>query len=107
MGLFTLVVLAPPEFDDAHLVALAVTFDGRDHLGRAHIRRADGDRGSGADQQYLIEFDARALVCLELLDAHDGTFLDAVLFTARGNHGIHFVDSGSGLTGPQKSRGFY
>ena len=43
----------------------------------------------GADEQHLGELDACALVRVELLDAHHGTFLDAVLFTARGNHGIH------------------
>jgi hypothetical protein len=50
---------------------------------------ADLDIGSGADQQHLLEFDARALIGRESFDAHDRTFLNAVLFTARGNHGIH------------------
>src|SRR5580658_6262751 len=68
MGLLALVMLAAPEFDDADLVALAMTLDGSDHLGRTHVRRADGDRGSGPDQQHLIEFNAGALLRFELLD---------------------------------------
>src|SRR5712675_1613879 len=37
MGLLTLVVLAAAEFDNAYLVTLAMTLDGRDHLGRTHV----------------------------------------------------------------------
>src|ERR1700722_1514576 len=96
MGLLALVKLAATEFDNADLIALAMTLDGGDHLGRAYIGSANGDRGPGADQQHLSKFDAGALVCVELLDTHHGTFLDAVLFTARGNHGIHFWNSESG-----------
>src|SRR6202166_2077508 len=107
MSLLTLVMLAAAEFDNANLVTLSVTLDGRDHLGRTHVGSADGYRGPGADQQHLIEFDAGALVRVELLDAHHGTFLNAVLFTARGNHGIHFWNSENGLMGPQKSRELY
>src|SRR5450631_2437358 len=107
MGLLALVMLASAEFDNTDLVALAVALDGSDHLGRTHVGCTDGDGGSRPDQQYLIEFDARALVCVELLDTHHGTFLDAVLFTARGDHGIHFWNSESGITGPQKSRELY
>src|SRR5258708_39101681 len=95
-------MLAAAEFDNAHLVALVVALDGRDHLGRAHVGSADGHGGPGADQQHLIEFDAGALVSVELLDAHHGTFLNAVLLTARGNHGIHCWDSESGLNGAAK-----
>src|SRR5579863_7950509 len=107
MGFLALVMLAAAEFDDANLVALAVAFHRRDHLGRTHIGSPNGHRRSGADQQHLIEFDAGALVCVELLDTHHGTFLNAVLFTARGNHGIHFWNSENGLMGPQKSRELY
>ena len=103
MVLLALVMLAAAEFDNAHLVALAVTFHRGDHLGRAHVGSANGDRGSGADQQHLIEFDTGALVCVELLDTHHGTFLNAVLFTARGNHGIHISHSESGLRGRKRA----
>ncbi len=75
------------------------------HLGRANVGCTDGDGGSGADQQHLIEFDAGALVCVELLDTHHSTFLNAVLFTARGNHGIHFWNSESGLNRAAKEPG--
>ena len=71
-------------------------------LAAAHVGRADGHRGSGADQQHLVEFDAGALVCIELLDTHHGTFLNAVLFTARGNHGIHVWNSESEPNGAAK-----
>src|ERR1700687_3028602 len=107
MSLLALVMLAAAEFDDANLVALAMALDGRDHLGRTHIRGADGHRRTGAHQQHLFEFDTGALVCVELLDTHHGTLLNAVLFTARGDHGIHFWDSENGLMGPQKSRELY
>ena len=40
MGPLALVVLAPAEFDDAHLVALAVALTVRDDLGGADERRA-------------------------------------------------------------------
>src|SRR5580692_11701099 len=103
MGFLALVMLATAEFDDANLVALAMAFHRCDHLGRTYIGRSNGPRGSGTDQQHLIEFDAGALICVELLDTHHGTFLNAVLFTARGNHGIHCWDSESGLRGPQRA----
>src|ERR1700732_3478301 len=105
MGLLALVMLAAAAFDNANLVALAVTLHRGDHLGRSNVGGTDGDRGSGADQQHLIEFDAGALVCVELLDTHHGTFLNAVLFTARGNHGIHCWNSESGLNGAAKEPG--
>jgi octaprenyl-diphosphate synthase len=92
MAPLALVMLAAAEFDDANLVALAMTLHRGDDLGRSHIGSANGHRGSGADQQHLIEFDAGALIRIELLDTHYGTFLDAVLFTARGNHGIHYCE---------------
>src|ERR1700676_2588769 len=103
MSLLTLVMLAAAEFDNANLVALAVTFHRSDHLGRTHVGRANGHRRSGADQQHLIEFDAGALVCVELLDTHHGTFLDAVLFTARGYHGIHCCNSEDGRWGRKRA----
>src|SRR5271156_3666190 len=102
MGLLALVMLAAAEFDNANLVALAVTLHRGDHLGRTYVGSANGDRGSGAYQQHLIEFDAGALVCVELPDTHHGTFLNAVLFTARGDHGIHCWNSESGLNGAAK-----
>src|ERR1700722_11712862 len=97
MGFLALVMLAAAELDDADLVALAMAFHGCDHLGRTHIGSSDRHRRTRTDQQHLIEFDAGALVCVELLDTHHGTFLNAVLFTARGNHGIHFWNSENGL----------
>src|SRR5882757_1327329 len=89
MGLLTLVVLAPAKFDDANLVALAMALDRGNDLGAADVRRADRHGRTGTHQEHLIELDASALVRIELLDTHHSTFLDAVLFTARGNHGIH------------------
>src|SRR5580692_12898810 len=103
MGFLALVMLAAAELDDANLLALAMAFHRCDHLGRTHIGSSNGHRRSGTDQQHLIEFDAGALICVELLDTHHGTFLNAVLFTARGNHGIHCWDSESGLSGPQRA----
>src|SRR6202521_4167522 len=103
MRLFALVMLAAAKFDDSHLVALAVTFHRGDHLGRAHVGRADGDGRAGTHQQNLIEFDTGALVCVELLDTHHGTFLDAVLFTARGYHGIHCCNSEDGRWGRKRA----
>ena len=87
---FALVVLASTKFDNAHLVALAVALHRRNALWPCPRTGAPIVTEEPApDQQHLIEFDAGALVCVELLDTHHGTFLDAVLFTARGNHGIH------------------
>src|ERR1700692_2477638 len=89
MSLFTLVVLTSAKLEDSDLVALTMAFDRGDDLGAAHVRSPDGNGGPGAHQQHLIEFDTGALVRIELLDTHHSTFLAAVLFTARGNHGIH------------------
>src|SRR5450631_2787291 len=89
MSLLTLVVLAAAKLDDANLVALPMALDGGNDFGRANIGGADRYRGTGADEQHLIEFDTGALIRVEFLDTHHSTFLDAVLFTARGNHGIH------------------
>src|ERR1700730_17799543 len=89
MGLLTLVVLAPAKFDYSNLVALAMALDRGNDLGAADVRRSDRHGSTGTHQEYLIEFDASALIRIELLDTHHSTFLDAVLFTARGNHGIH------------------
>src|SRR5579871_4696873 len=102
---FALVVLAAAELDDAHLVALAMALDGGDDLRRSDVGRADGHRGARTHEENAVEFDARALLGVELFDAHHGAFLNAVLLTARGNHGIHNVSSESRPMGPQKSRG--
>src|SRR6202023_1833837 len=59
MSLFALVMLAAAEFNNANLVTLAMALDSCDNLGRTHIGRADGHRRSGADEEHLIEFDAR------------------------------------------------
>src|ERR1700678_1061254 len=107
MSLLTLVMLAAAELDNANLVALAMTLHRGNHFRCTHIGGTDGHRGSAAHQQHLIEYDAGTLVCVELLDTHHGTFLNAVLFTARGNHGIHCCNSESSPTGPQKSRELY
>src|SRR5258708_16528696 len=93
MGLLALVMLAAAKLHDSHLVALAMSFGRRGHLRGADVGSTDGDGRSGADQQNLIKFDACTLVRIELLDTHHGTFLDAVLFTARGYHGIHCCNS--------------
>src|SRR5271165_2247118 len=85
--LLTLVMLAASEFDDPHLVALAMTLDRRNHLRAAHVGGANCHVRTGADEQHLIEFDTGTGLGIELFNAHDGTFLNAVLFTARGNHG--------------------
>src|SRR5258706_8081719 len=103
MSLLALVMLAAAEFDNPHLVALAVTFDRGDYFGATYVGRANGHRRTGTHQQHLIEFDAAALVCVELLDTHHGTFLDAVLFTARGDHGIHCCNSEDGQWGRKRA----
>src|ERR1700732_931752 len=89
MSLLTLVVLTSAKLDDSHLIALTMAFDRGDDLGAAHVRSPDGNGGAGTHQQHLIEFDTGALIRIELLNTHHSTFLDAVLFTARGDHGIH------------------
>src|SRR5271166_954732 len=100
--LLTLVMLAASEFDDPHLVALAMTLDRRNHLRAAHVGGANCHVRTGADEQHLIEFDTGTGLGIELFNAHDGTFLNAVLFTARGNHGIHRFNSSWGPHGPAK-----
>src|SRR5208283_2869305 len=72
MGFLTLVMLAAPEFDDAYLVALAMTLNGRNNLGSADIRSPDGHGRARTDQENLIEFDAGTLIGVELLDTHHG-----------------------------------
>src|SRR3984885_13407186 len=103
MVLLALVMFTAAELDNANLVALAMALHRSNHFRRTHIGGTDGHRRSGTHEQHLIEFDAGALVCVELLNTHHGTFLNAVLFPARGNHGIHFWDSESGLRGPQRA----
>src|ERR1700689_748183 len=103
MGLLALVMLAAAKLDDSHLVALAMAFDRRGHLGGADIRGANGHGRSRPHQQNLVKFNAGALVCVELLDTHHSTFLDAVLFTARGNHGIHCCNSEDGRWGRKRA----
>jgi octaprenyl-diphosphate synthase len=93
MSLLSLVVLASAKLDDANLVALAMTFDGRNDLGTADIRGTDRYRSTGTHQQHLIELNTGALIRIEFLDTNYSTFLDAVLFTARGDHGIHGFNS--------------
>src|SRR5208282_5208633 len=44
MGLLALVVLAAAEFDNTHLVALAMALNRGNHLRRPDVGRADGDR---------------------------------------------------------------
>src|SRR5260370_40395162 len=93
MSLLALVVLTPAKLDDSDLVALPVAFDRGEDLRAPHVRSPDGNGGAGAHQQHLIEFDTGALIRIELLDTYHSTFLDTVLFTALGNHGIHVFNS--------------
>src|ERR1700685_1440990 len=51
MGLFTLVMLAAPEFDDAPLVTLAMALHRGNDFGVADEWRTDLDIGSSANQQ--------------------------------------------------------
>src|ERR1700723_1148558 len=104
MVLLALVMLAAAKLHDSHLVALAMTFDRRSHLRGADVGGTDGHGRARTDQQNLIEFDIGTLVRIELLDTHHGTFLDAVLFTARGYHGIHCCNSEDGRWGRKEPR---
>src|ERR1700749_1981124 len=104
MRLLALVVLTTAKLDDSHLVALAMAFNRRRHLGGSDGRGAERDGRARADQQNLIKFDTGALVCVELLDTHHSTFLNAVLFTARGDHGIHNCNSEAGRGAAKEPR---
>src|SRR6185436_26632 len=81
------VVLAAAEFDDAHLVALAVALHGRDDFAAAQERRADLDAVALPDQQHLVELDVRTGLGRELLHAKDRALADAILLTTRRNYG--------------------
>src|SRR5258708_12426597 len=93
MGLLALVMLAAAKLHDSHLVALAMSFDRRGHLRGADVGSTHVDGRSRAHQQNLIKLDTCTLAPIALLDTHHGTFLDAVLFTARGYHCIHCCNS--------------
>src|SRR5687767_115967 len=92
------VVLAAAEFDDAHLVTLAMTLHGGDHFAAAQERRADLDAVALADQQHLVELDIGAGLGRELFHTKDRAFADAILLTTRRNHGVHETLN-SGRTG--------
>src|SRR6185503_4231502 len=77
------VVLAAAEFDDAHLVALAVALHGRDDFTAAQERRADLDAVALPDQQHLVEFDVGARLGGELFHAKDRAFADSILLATR------------------------
>jgi hypothetical protein len=77
------VVLAATEFDDTHLVALAVALHGRDDFAAAQERRADLDAVALPDQQHLVEFDVGTGFGSELFHAKYRAFADSILFTTR------------------------
>src|ERR1700749_2121389 len=104
MRLLALVVLTAAKLGHLTLFALALAFTRRRQLGGSDGGGANRDVRARADQQNLIKFDTAALVCVELLDTHHSTFLNAVLFTARGDHGIHNCNSEAGRGAAKEPR---
>src|SRR5262245_3618073 len=98
------VVLAATEFDDAHLVALAVTLHGCDDFAATQERRADLDAVALPDQQHLVEFDVGAGLGRELFHAKDRAFADAILFATRRTYGVHVAPI-SGVAGDPAAKG--
>ena len=89
MGLLPQVVLAAPEFDDAHLGAPAMANDRGDDLTALQKGLADRHGGTLSDQQDFAEFDGGTRLGIELFDAKDAVFGDPILFSARGDHCVH------------------
>lgn len=103
------VVLAPTEFDDHLLVALAVTLNRRDDLATAQQRRTDLDLVAFAQQQDLVEFDVGADLGFEFFNPQNRALADAILLPTGGDYGIqHDLENSIGREDPSgKGREVY
>src|SRR5207245_7201757 len=79
MALRFLVMLAPAQLEDAHLIAAAVAYDRRSDERARDERRTDLDGLARAHQQHLVERDIGADFGSERLDAELRSRFDAIL----------------------------
>jgi len=89
MVLTAQVVLAPAEFHDRDLLALAVTHDRGDDLAAREEGRAQLDVGALTQEQHLAELDGGARLGVQFFDAQRGVFRDPVLLTTGGDDRVH------------------
>src|SRR5687767_8415226 len=89
MALRFLVVLAPAQLEDAHLVAAPVRHHGGLHLGTRHERRPDLDRVARAHEQNFLEGHRGTDFGGERFDAQLLARLDPVLLPARLDDRVH------------------
>src|SRR5689334_8494574 len=89
MALGFLVVLAPAQLEDAHLVAATLGEHGRLDLRARDERRAELHAVAVADEQDFLEGDRGADVGGKALDADLRAGLDAILFAAGLDNCVH------------------
>src|SRR5204863_6197894 len=89
MSLGFLVVLAPAQLEDAHLVAAAVADDRRLDERARDERRADLDAVARAHEEHLVERNIGADFGSERLDAELRPGLDAILLAAGLDDCVH------------------
>ena len=79
VSVLAVVVLAALEFDYVDFPPSTLRLYSRLHLTAFNVRCSDVDIFSLADQQDLVELDLVAIGSVQLFDAKDGSFADAVL----------------------------
>src|SRR2546423_6145827 len=97
MPLRLLVMLAPAQLEDLHLVAAAVAEHGRSYERAGDERRADLDALARAHEEHLVERDGGADVRGQCFDAKRRAGLDAILLAAGFDHCIHRRNLGVAL----------
>src|SRR5262245_41858203 len=98
------VVLAAAEFDDRHLLALAVANDRGDDLAALEQRGAELHIGAIAHEQDLTELHRGAWLGIQLFDAQRGVLGNPVLLTTGGDDRVHEGYSGKDHRLDERSR---
>jgi hypothetical protein len=92
---FLLMVLAASEFYDLDLIGTAMSLDGRGNLAAFHVRGAYINIVTIGNHQNLVDFDRRAFVGSQFLNATDFAFSNLILFTTCTDYSVHGVFSKS------------
>ena len=89
MALAPQIMLAAPELHDRDFRALAVAYDGREHLAPVEPGLTELHLGALPDEEHLAELDRGARLGIELLDTKDRILRHSILLAAGGNDRVH------------------
>ena len=89
MSLALEMMLAAPEFDDMHLLALAMGFDSSTYAATIQVRRAHFDIVAICYHEDLVQLDAGAFIGINFLNFQGLPLANAILLAPGFNYGIH------------------